>query len=143
MTSHRAGVVGGVGVVVVALVLPRLPSRKLLIRQNLLAEADRFAWLTDWYAALPIYSEVEKAATKAGSQRDALYAKFGRLRGQMQTLPLPDLSEAIALTSRRRRQAGPAAASWAHDQGRDRPRVGRPGGPAGLGGRSGTRPRAR
>ena len=61
-----------------------------------LAEADRLAWLTNWYDALPIYSEVEQAATKAGNRRDAMYAKFGRLRGQMQVLPLPDISEQIA-----------------------------------------------
>src|SRR5262245_16018834 len=61
-----------------------------------LAEADRLAWLTNWYAALPIYTEVEQAATKAGNRREAMYAKFGRLRGQMQTLPLPDISEHIA-----------------------------------------------
>ena len=61
-----------------------------------LAEADRLAWLTDWYDALPIYAEVEQAATKAGNHRDAMYAKFGRLRGQMQILPLPDVSEQIA-----------------------------------------------
>ena len=61
-----------------------------------LQEADRLAWLTNWYDALPIYAEVEQAATKAGNRRDAMYAKFGRLRGQMQTLPLPDISEQIA-----------------------------------------------
>ena len=59
-------------------------------------EADRLAWLTNWYDALPIYAEVEQAATKAGNRRDAMYAKFGRLRGQMQILPLPDISEHIA-----------------------------------------------
>ena len=52
--------------------------------------------MTDWYAALPIYAEVEKRAVSAGNRRDAMYAKFGRLRGQMQTLPLPDISEQIA-----------------------------------------------
>lgn len=61
-----------------------------------LAEADRLAWLTNWYDALPMYTEVEQAATKAGNRRDAMYAKFGRLRGQMQTIPLPDISEQIA-----------------------------------------------
>ena len=61
-----------------------------------LAEADRLAWLTNWYDALPIYIEVEQAASKAGNRRDAMYAKFGRLRGQMQVLPLPDISEQIA-----------------------------------------------
>ena len=29
-----------------------------------LAEADRLAWLTNWYDALPIYTEVERAASK-------------------------------------------------------------------------------
>lgn len=62
-----------------------------------LAEADRLAWLTNWYDALPIYTEVEQAATKAGNRRAAMYAKFGRLRGQMQILPLPDISEQIAV----------------------------------------------
>lgn len=61
-----------------------------------LQEADRLGWLTDWSSALPIYAEVEQTATKAGNRRDALYAKFGRLRGQMQTLSLPDISEQIA-----------------------------------------------
>ena len=61
-----------------------------------LAEADRLAWLTNWNDALPIYTEVEQAATRTGNRRDAMYAKFGRLRGQMQILPLPDISEQIA-----------------------------------------------
>ncbi|MGH8056797.1 MAG: hypothetical protein ACREOH_06105, partial [Candidatus Entotheonellia bacterium] len=56
---------------------------------NPIREADRLAWLTNWYDALPIYAEVEQAANKAGNRRDAMYAKFGRLRGQMQILPLP------------------------------------------------------
>jgi hypothetical protein len=61
-----------------------------------LEEADRLAWLTDWYSALPIYAEVEQATTTNGDRRAAMYAKFGRLRGQMQILPLPDISEQIA-----------------------------------------------
>jgi hypothetical protein len=62
-----------------------------------LQEADRLAWLTGWYTALPIYMEVEKAATIAGDQRDAMYAKFGRLRGRMQTMSLADASEQITI----------------------------------------------
>jgi hypothetical protein len=61
-----------------------------------LHEADRRAWLTDWYGALPIYADVEKRATAAGDQRDAIYAKFGSLRGRMQTMSLADASEQIA-----------------------------------------------
>jgi tetratricopeptide (TPR) repeat protein len=76
--------------------------------QKQLQEADRRAWLTDWYSALPIYSEVEKAATIAGDRRAAMYAKFGRLRGQMQTMSLADASEQLAVdleTVRARRDA--------------------------------------
>jgi hypothetical protein len=40
--------------------------------QKKLEEADRLAWLTDWYSALPIYGEVEKRATAAGDRRDAM-----------------------------------------------------------------------
>ncbi len=61
-----------------------------------LQEADRLAWLTDWYSALPIYQEVERLATRTGNHRDAMYARFGRLRGEMQQLSLPDISEEIA-----------------------------------------------
>lgn len=61
-----------------------------------MGKADRLACLTNWYDALPIYTEIERDATTAGNRRDALYAKFGRLRGLMQTLPLPDISEQIA-----------------------------------------------
>ena len=93
-----------------------------------LHEADRLAWLTNWYDALPIYAEVEQAATKAGNRRDAMYAKFGRLRGQMQTLPLPDISEQIAadLESPLAKRDPEAEAPRTHRQGRHRSRVGRP-----------------
>jgi CHAT domain-containing protein len=64
--------------------------------QNDLTEADRLAWLTDWYSAYPLYARAERAANTAGDKRNALYAKFGRLRGEMQTLSLPDVSETIA-----------------------------------------------
>ncbi|HUK34404.1 MAG TPA: hypothetical protein VLV86_10855, partial [Vicinamibacterales bacterium] len=61
-----------------------------------LNEADRRAWLTDWYGALPIYADVEKRAAAAGDERDSIYAKFGTLRGLMQTMSLADASEQIA-----------------------------------------------
>src|ERR1700750_2864391 len=61
-----------------------------------LQEADRMAWLNDWYGALPIYVEAQNAATSAGDRRAAMDAKFGRLRGQMQTRSLAELSEEIA-----------------------------------------------
>ena len=64
--------------------------------QPLLNEADRLAWLTDWYRAMPLYAEVERTATQSGDTRNALYAKLGRLRGQMQMRSLVEISEEIA-----------------------------------------------
>jgi tetratricopeptide (TPR) repeat protein len=61
-----------------------------------LQEADRRAWLTDWYGALPFYEKAENEAVRVGDRRSAMYAKFGRLRGQMQTVPLVELSEQLA-----------------------------------------------
>lgn len=61
-----------------------------------LQDADRRAWLTDWYGALPLYQQAEKDALLAGDRRNAMYARFGRLRGTMQTLSLADVSEQIA-----------------------------------------------
>lgn len=61
-----------------------------------LQEADRLAWLTDWYSAAPIYERAERSAIGAGDKRNALYARFGRLRGEMQTSALADLSEILA-----------------------------------------------
>jgi hypothetical protein len=96
MTCHRVRLVGCVGIVAVAVLLSSAAFAQTPAPPKRLAEADRLAWLTNWYDALPIYTEVEQAANKAGNRRDGLYAKFGRLRSQMQTLPLPDISEQIA-----------------------------------------------
>ena len=96
MTCHHARLVGRVAAVGVAFLLCPPASAQRSESSKLLGEADRLAWLTNWYDALPIYAEVEQTASKAGDHRDALHAKFGRLRGQMQTLPLPDISEQIA-----------------------------------------------
>src|SRR5262245_47274121 len=72
------------------------PTARGAQRPDRLQEADRLAWLTNWYDALAIYADVERGAAAAGNRRDAMYGKFGRLRGQMQTLSLPDISEQIA-----------------------------------------------
>ena len=61
-----------------------------------LQEADRMAWLTDWYGALPLYQRAEKEALRLRDPRSAMYARFGRLRGEMQAIPLPDIAEQIA-----------------------------------------------
>ena len=62
----------------------------------LLREADRLAWLTNWTAATPVFARAEELARRAGDERNALYAKFGRLRGEMQVRALPDVSAELA-----------------------------------------------
>ena len=66
----------------------------------LLREADRLAWLTHWTAATPLFARAEASARDTGDTRNALYAKFGRLRGEMQIRPLPDVSAESRGTSR-------------------------------------------
>lgn len=63
---------------------------------TLLREADRLTWLTNWSAATPLFARAETIAREAGDARNALYAKFGRLRGEMQIRPLPDVSAELA-----------------------------------------------
>ena len=61
-----------------------------------LQEADRLAWLTDWTSALPVYRAAEARARTSGTPSQLLYAKFGRLRGEMQVRALGDLSDELA-----------------------------------------------
>jgi tetratricopeptide (TPR) repeat protein len=52
--------------------------------------------VTNWTAATPLFVRAEKLARDAGDARSVLYAKFGRLRGEMQVRALPDASAEIA-----------------------------------------------
>jgi tetratricopeptide (TPR) repeat protein len=60
-----------------------------------LQEADRLAWLTNWTSALPVYRAAEARARTAGTPSQLLYAKFGKLRGEMQVRALGDLSDEL------------------------------------------------
>jgi CHAT domain-containing protein/tetratricopeptide (TPR) repeat protein len=64
--------------------------------QKLLAEADRLAWLRAWTRAEPLYSQARAAFITAGDKRNALYAEVSRLRGQLPTLPVPEVSDRLA-----------------------------------------------
>ena len=61
-----------------------------------LQAADRLAWLTDWTSALPVYVAAEARARTSGTPSQLLYAKFGRMRGEMQVRVLGDLSDELA-----------------------------------------------
>jgi CHAT domain-containing protein len=63
---------------------------------KLLAEADRLAWLRVWTRAEPLYAQAREAFIRAGDKRNALYAEVSRLRGQLPTLAVPEVSERLA-----------------------------------------------
>lgn len=63
---------------------------------KLLAEADRLAWLRVWTRAEPLYAKARDAFIANGDERNALYAEVSRLRGQLPTLPVPDVSERLS-----------------------------------------------
>jgi CHAT domain-containing protein len=52
---------------------------------DLLAKADAFANQGNWYKAAPLYAEAEIAFRKGGDNRNALYAKFGRLHRDVES----------------------------------------------------------
>jgi CHAT domain-containing protein len=62
----------------------------------LLQEADRLAFLYNWSQAAPIFAEAEKLFEQADDQRNALYARFGRIGGSLETLSLLEISEHLA-----------------------------------------------
>lgn len=60
---------------------------------TLLREADHLADLFNWADAGPLYGEAAELFAAAGDPRNALYAKFGAIRGSMETLNLPETSD--------------------------------------------------
>ncbi|MCZ2076300.1 MAG: CHAT domain-containing protein [Bryobacterales bacterium] len=62
---------------------------------QLLAQAEQLADVYNWYDAHPIYAEAEAAFRRAGDERNALFARVSRLRGEMQVRSLSGLVEDI------------------------------------------------
>ena len=69
--------------------------------KELLAEALHLADLYNWADAAPAFTEAEQLFARAGDQRNALYARLGRIRSnierEQQTLPLVSAQLAEAL----------------------------------------------
>src|SRR2546421_729407 len=63
---------------------------------DLVAQADRLAWLKNWARAEPLFSRAEQMFLAAGDQRNALYARIGALRGRLPQLPLIDVSQRLS-----------------------------------------------
>ena len=64
--------------------------------KQLLAEADRLAWLSNWQRADDLYAQAEHVAIERSDKRDQLYARCGRLRSNMELEPLSQASEELA-----------------------------------------------
>jgi CHAT domain-containing protein len=60
-----------------------------------LEKAEHLADIYNWYDAHPFFVEAERTFLAQGDERNALFARASRLRGEMQILPFPDLIDAI------------------------------------------------
>ena len=59
---------------------------------QLLAQADRLAWLSNWQKASEVYARAEQLAIQKSNRRDELYAECGSLRSRLGTEPLHQTS---------------------------------------------------
>src|SRR6266568_5672633 len=62
---------------------------------RLLREADRFAMLYNWPKAGPLYAQAESIFAQSGDQKNALAAKLGRIRAQIDTAVIPRLDSEV------------------------------------------------
>ena len=51
--------------------------------ERLIVEADRLAWLKNWQAAEPFFEKAEVLFRERGDERNELYARISRMRGQL------------------------------------------------------------
>jgi CHAT domain-containing protein/tetratricopeptide (TPR) repeat protein len=63
---------------------------------NPIVEADRLADLRAWTRAEPLFIQAEKVFEQAGDQRNALYAKLGRIRGELPRRSVAEVSQELA-----------------------------------------------
>jgi hypothetical protein len=63
---------------------------------EILAEASRLAFLHNWRAAVPLFRAAEVLFAAQDDQRNVLYANVGRLRGEIESQSLPEVSEYLA-----------------------------------------------
>ena len=63
---------------------------------DILAEADRLAWLKNWSRAEPLFSKADEMFTAAGDERNALYARISAIRGRLPQLRLIEVSQTLS-----------------------------------------------
>ncbi|MBY0503983.1 MAG: CHAT domain-containing protein [Bryobacteraceae bacterium] len=64
---------------------------------NPIVEADRLADLRAWTRAEPLFIQAEKVFEQAGDQRNALYAKLGRIRGELPRRSVTEVSQELSV----------------------------------------------
>jgi hypothetical protein len=84
-------------------------------RPKLLAEADRLAWLRVWTRAEPLYAKAREGFIANRDQRNALYVEVSRLRGQLPTLAVPEVSERLSEYLDNPRYAATSGFGWANN----------------------------
>jgi CHAT domain-containing protein len=62
-----------------------------------LAEADRLAWLKNWTKAEPLFQKAEEGFKTDGDRRNELYARVGKLRGELRSKSPQIISHEVAL----------------------------------------------
>ena len=85
---------GGLLLAAVLLCSPAFPQTA--DPQQLLAEAERLAWLKAWTKAEPLFTQASRAFAARGDKRNALYAEISALRGRLPRLSVPEVSERLA-----------------------------------------------
>jgi tetratricopeptide (TPR) repeat protein len=64
--------------------------------KQILAEADRLAWVFNSQAAAPLYSRAEQLFAKSGDEADEIHARVGLIRAQAETMSFVDISHSLA-----------------------------------------------
>ncbi len=74
---------------------PKIPRRPTT-GPEMLAEAKRLAFLHNWPQAAPLFAQAEQFFAARGDRLQETYAHVGRLRGEVESLSLPEVSNDLA-----------------------------------------------
>ena len=97
MADHRNHTILPAYAAMLLLLIPR-PVQDSQIRKRpttgpeMLAEATHLAFLHNWPMAAPLFAEAERYYATTDDQRSELYARVGRLRGEVESRSLPEAS---------------------------------------------------
>ena len=75
---------------------PRFTATNSQDANAVLEEANRLAWLGNWYRAGGLYSQAEEIFRSKGDHRDELYARIGQFQAERQNSPSDEISNELA-----------------------------------------------